>query len=105
MSPCHSNQLGGKGKATYRHTLLLACLFPLFLTAVTSAQEPLPKQPRPSVARRSVPAAVLLRIVRAEDERRWDSDLSMLLTNVDPRTRCRAALAAGRIGDERAVAP
>ncbi|HWW75403.1 MAG TPA: peptidylprolyl isomerase, partial [Pyrinomonadaceae bacterium] len=41
-----------------------------------------------------------------EDERRWeDSDLGKLLTDASPAVRARAALAAGRIGDEGAVAP
>ncbi len=45
----------------------------------------------------------MLRILRAEDERRWDADLASLLTNKSARVRHRAARAAGRIGDERAV--
>jgi cyclophilin family peptidyl-prolyl cis-trans isomerase/HEAT repeat protein len=55
-------------------------------------------QPRP------VADEILLRIMRAEDERRWDAaDLGALLFDRDARVRRRAALAAGRIGDERAV--
>jgi cyclophilin family peptidyl-prolyl cis-trans isomerase/HEAT repeat protein len=47
-----------------------------------------------------------LQIVQAEDERRWeDSDLGKLLTDASPAVRARAALAAGRIGDEGAVGP
>ncbi|MFS8085510.1 MAG: peptidylprolyl isomerase, partial [Acidobacteriota bacterium] len=46
---------------------------------------------------------VLLRILRAEDERRWDDNLKALLSDKDPKVRKRAALAAGRIGDEGAV--
>ena len=45
----------------------------------------------------------MLGIVRAEDERRWDDKLAALLSDRDARVRRRAALAAGRIGDERAV--
>ena len=45
----------------------------------------------------------LLRITRAEDERRWDKDLSDLLSHRDPAVRKRAALACGRIGDEGSV--
>ncbi len=41
--------------------------------------------------------------MRAEDERRWDADLSGLLSDRNAAVRARAALAAGRIGDERAV--
>ena len=50
-----------------------------------------------------IPHSVLLRIVRAEDERRWDADLLGFLSNESADVRCRAALAAGRIGDERAA--
>ncbi|MDQ2975779.1 MAG: peptidylprolyl isomerase [Acidobacteriota bacterium] len=52
----------------------------------------------------SVPKNLLLRIVRAEDERRWDNDLRGLLTARSAVVRKRAALAAGRIGNEEAVA-
>ncbi|HEY6122708.1 MAG TPA: peptidylprolyl isomerase, partial [Pyrinomonadaceae bacterium] len=51
----------------------------------------------------SLPNPVLLRIMRAEDERRWDRDLVELSADPSPAVRQRAALAAGRIGDERAV--
>ncbi len=49
------------------------------------------------------PDATLLRIMKAEDERRWDQDLGVLLSDKDPAVRKRAALAAGRIGNEGAV--
>jgi cyclophilin family peptidyl-prolyl cis-trans isomerase/HEAT repeat protein len=55
-------------------------------------------------AAKPVPDDVMIRIVRAEDERRWDNDLGILLFDKEARVRERAALAAGRIGDERAVA-
>jgi len=45
----------------------------------------------------------MLRIVKAEDERRWDQDLSNLLLDKSAAVRQRAALAAGRIGDDRAI--
>ena len=45
----------------------------------------------------------LLNIIRHEDERRWDDQLKALLTDANPKVRARAALAAGRIGDEKAV--
>lgn len=46
---------------------------------------------------------IMLRIIHAEDERRWNDDLASLLKDKDPRLRKRAALALGRIGDERAL--
>jgi len=49
--------------------------------------------------------STLLRIVKAEDERRWDADLQRLLSNPNPAIRKRAALAAGRIGNEDSVGP
>src|SRR5437762_2670863 len=51
----------------------------------------------------TIPIDTMLRIVRAEDTRRWDADLPTLLTDNNADVRQRAALAAGRIGDERAV--
>jgi len=56
-------------------------------------------------SRAAVPDATLLTIIRHEDERRWDDQLQALLTSGDPKVRARAALAAGRIGDDKAVAP
>lgn len=50
-----------------------------------------------------VPKLLLLRILRAEDERRWDDDLRSLFSARNAAVRSRAALAAGRIGDEDAV--
>ncbi|MFN2499658.1 MAG: peptidylprolyl isomerase [Pyrinomonadaceae bacterium] len=52
----------------------------------------------------AVPKLLLLRIVRAEDERRWDDDLRSLFRARNANVRNRAALAAGRIGNEAAVA-
>ena len=50
-----------------------------------------------------IPTDVLVQIVRAEDERRFDATLENLLKNPDAKIRERTALAAGRIGDERAI--
>ena len=47
----------------------------------------------------------LLRIVKAEDERRWDADLRDLFSSSNALVRKRAALAAGRIGEEDAIGP
>jgi cyclophilin family peptidyl-prolyl cis-trans isomerase/HEAT repeat protein len=52
----------------------------------------------------AVPKLLLLRIVRAEDERRWDNDLRDLFRARNANVRSRAALAAGRIGNEAAIA-
>src|SRR5256714_6021269 len=54
-------------------------------------------------SRARVPTPVLLQIIRAEDERRWDDILKKLLGDQNPQVRERAALAAGRIGNEGAV--
>ena len=49
--------------------------------------------------------SIAVTIIQAEDERHWNDDLMQLLTNQSPAVRRRAALAAGRIGDEGAVKP
>jgi cyclophilin family peptidyl-prolyl cis-trans isomerase/HEAT repeat protein len=51
----------------------------------------------------SVPPNLLIRIVRAEDERRWDKDVRDLLSARSAVVRRRAALAAGRIGNQDSV--
>ena len=73
--------------------LVLGCI--LALSAVTFAQKRA-KQPSP-------PATLLL-ITKVEDERRWDDDLRNLLSSPNAAVRRRAALAAGRIGNEGSVA-
>lgn len=50
-----------------------------------------------------IPVATLVKIVKAEDERRFDATLETLMKNAKPRTRERAALAAGRIGNDAAL--
>ena len=50
-----------------------------------------------------VPMSILLRITKAEDERRWDKNLSELLSHPNAAVRERAALATGRIGNEESV--
>jgi cyclophilin family peptidyl-prolyl cis-trans isomerase/HEAT repeat protein len=46
---------------------------------------------------------IAVTILQAEDERRWSNELMQLLANQYAEVRKRAALAAGRIGDEGAV--
>ena len=50
-----------------------------------------------------IPQRILLKIVQAEDERRWDKDLKELLSNANRDIRGRTVFAVGRIGDEAAV--
>jgi cyclophilin family peptidyl-prolyl cis-trans isomerase/HEAT repeat protein len=52
---------------------------------------------------RGIPDSVMLRILESEDVRRWDADLSALLSHASAAIRRRAAVAAGRIGDERSA--
>jgi len=59
-----------------------------FLTASISAQ---------------IPTATHIAILKAEDARRYDKTLEDLLKSSNVAVRNRAALAAGRIGDERAI--
>jgi len=81
-----------------RPYLLTTVLALTICSAVVTAQPTQPRQ-RPG----ALPTATLLIIIRHEDERRWDDELKELLTSDDPKVRLRAALAAGRIGDEKAV--
>jgi cyclophilin family peptidyl-prolyl cis-trans isomerase/HEAT repeat protein len=56
-----------------------------------------------SLTQGQVPVSILLRITQAEDERRWDKPMSDLLSHREAAVRKRAALAAGRIGNEESV--
>ena len=69
-----------------------AALLCIVLTSVTFAQN------------RPVPPATLLLVTKAEDERRWDEDLRKLFSSPNAVIRQRAALAAGRIGNEDSLA-
>ncbi|HYE16155.1 MAG TPA: HEAT repeat domain-containing protein, partial [Pyrinomonadaceae bacterium] len=69
-------------------------------------KQPAAQSPAGSARSARVPLETLLSIMAAEDERRWDaSELGGLFTHASAAVRGRAALAAGRIGDEGAVAP
>ncbi len=78
--------------------LILICF--IALTPLTTAQQ----RGRKTAMRGSIPPEILLTIVKAEDERRWDDDLIKLTGDSNPAIRQRAALAAGRIGSEDSVA-
>ncbi|MGI8670071.1 MAG: HEAT repeat domain-containing protein, partial [Aridibacter sp.] len=52
---------------------------------------------------KNAPMEQLLQIVKAEDELRYDKILEDLMKDKNPSVRKRAALAAGRIGDEKAI--
>jgi cyclophilin family peptidyl-prolyl cis-trans isomerase/HEAT repeat protein len=56
-----------------------------------------------SPAAAQVPTATLVTIISAEDSRNYNADLERLLADKNADVRKRAALAAGRIGDDRAV--
>ncbi|HWS86391.1 MAG TPA: peptidylprolyl isomerase [Pyrinomonadaceae bacterium] len=100
-----------KGRACARAALLslsaLLASAPSALAQRNASAKPAAKPaPQRSRASARVPQETLLQIVQAEDERRWeDSDLGKLLSDPNAAVRARAALAAGRIGDEGAVAP
>ena len=71
---------------------ITAAIFPCLLLFSTGlAQTRITHQP------------IAVTILQAEDERRWSNELMQLLANQYPEVRKRAALAAGRIGDEGAV--
>lgn len=74
-------------------------VFALFLAGFSSIPGLVWAQSRPA----PIPKTTLLSIVRAEDKRRWDGVLERLLSHPDPAVRRRAALAAGRIGNDLAV--
>src|SRR6267378_1841448 len=81
----------------FRNTLCASLLVVASATAVTA------QRPRAKTSAASIPTNILLRIIRAEDQRRWDDNLKSLLSDKDPKVRKRAALAAGRIGGEHAL--
>jgi cyclophilin family peptidyl-prolyl cis-trans isomerase/HEAT repeat protein len=84
--------------------IIFACALVLGFCSEALSQQKASERAATTSAAKPVPDDVMLRIVRAEDERRWDNDLGILLFDKEARVRERAALAAGRIGDERAVA-
>ncbi len=90
------------------YVLSLAAPLALALACTVSVEAQTRATPRPAARSAAAPQsadALLIRILAAEDARRWDVDLASLLDSRAAATRSRVALAAGRIGDERAVAP
>ncbi len=98
----------GVWRACRRLLAALGCALILWAWGASAAAQQkkrsTPQRPPKPAPAKPVPADVMLKIVRAEDERRWDNDLGVLLFDKEASVRARAALAAGRIGDERAVA-
>lgn len=82
---------------------LTACGLLFFLVANAASQTRGRKLQNPTSGD-PVSRILWLQIVRAEDERRWDNDLRDLFRARNANVRRRAALAAGRIGNEQAVA-
>jgi cyclophilin family peptidyl-prolyl cis-trans isomerase/HEAT repeat protein len=82
-----------------RLATLYAILLLIALPVIGLAQQ----RRSPAARAEGIPQSVLIRILRAEDERRWGRDLSLLLSDSSVEVRVRAASAAGRIGDERAI--
>ncbi|MCA1555349.1 MAG: peptidylprolyl isomerase [Acidobacteria bacterium] len=87
--------------------LMLCLLFASAAAHATAQTKRTPPRRAPArVAVQAIPEGTLLRIVRAEDERRFDTtDLGALLSDANASVRARAAIGAGRVGDARAVAP
>ncbi|HEY5883091.1 MAG TPA: peptidylprolyl isomerase [Pyrinomonadaceae bacterium] len=81
-------------RAVYGLSIAIGCLL---------SSPALLAQNRSTSSQPTVPRNLLLQIIKAEDERRWDDDLRLLLTHNNAAVRSRAALAAGRIGNESAV--
>jgi cyclophilin family peptidyl-prolyl cis-trans isomerase/HEAT repeat protein len=83
------------------------CVLALALTITVYPQQAKPTSRKTTPALRelglSVPRDILLQIVEVEDKRLSSNNLSQLLAHENPSVRKRAALAAGRIGDEHAV--
>jgi cyclophilin family peptidyl-prolyl cis-trans isomerase len=77
----------------------------LAFSTVTFAQTTKSTPPSKQASATTSAADTLIKIMRAEDERRYDNDLSDLFQSRDAKTRARAILSAGRIGDSKAVAP
>ncbi len=94
---------------TLKQTIRLIPCFAILVSVLTlvapaAAQQGTSESGR-GIPATTIPPSVMLQIVRAEDERRWDQDLIGLMSNSGATIRARAVLAAGRIGDPQAVLP
>ena len=113
MDKTFSSRTSSRFPAPAGRRIAAAALFVLALCSGVVPSQAFAQQPRRATPRRApaaraqvVPEETLLRIVRAEDERRFDAaDLGALLSDANAAVRARAAHGAGRIGDVRAVAP
>ena len=56
-----------------------------------------------NVSAQNIQTNILVQIVKAEDERRFDKTLETLIKSANVKIRLRSALAAGRIGDDKAI--
>ncbi|MGD9588569.1 MAG: peptidylprolyl isomerase [Pyrinomonadaceae bacterium] len=83
-----------------RKTASIIVVFAVLFSSAAFGQ----RLPSPVIARYRVPDDLLIKIAKAEDARDAKPVIEML-KNVNTATRYRAALAAGRIGDEAAVGP
>ena len=98
--------VGRRRAALVSATAFVLCLLYAPSHAFAQARRPAARRAPVSARAQVIPEETLLRIVRAEDERRFDAaDLGALLSDANASVRARAALGAGRIGDVRAVAP
>jgi cyclophilin family peptidyl-prolyl cis-trans isomerase/HEAT repeat protein len=82
-----------------RFSLFVLCLISALFTTASLASGQLRRSSPPD----SIPRTTEIEILKAEDERRWDDSLSKLIADPNAAIRVRAALAAGRIGDSKAI--
>ena len=101
------NRISASPLARFAPSLNLRALsvcFLLVLLSITAIPQRRTQELQNPTSGDPVSKILLLRIIRAEDERRWDEDLLNLFSARNANVRARAALAAGRIGSVDAVA-
>jgi cyclophilin family peptidyl-prolyl cis-trans isomerase/HEAT repeat protein len=77
----------------------------LFLIIFTFAFTQFGQERQTASPNNPIPISIMRQILSAEDQRRWDTTLASLFNNSRASVRIRAALAAGRIGNDEAVGP